>query len=108
MQLRKLIFLNPEKHLPNEDPRTYEFLKFIGQELPEFFDEEDVAFVTYSFIQELGRSPERLPNWMQQEVLFLCKNVRKIRELLLACGHSNKRFVMAYDRLLERHKKIEA
>lgn len=109
MQLRRLIFLQSEKHLPNEDPRTYEFLKFIGQELPEYFDEEDLASVMFDFIIELGHFPEKLPDWMQQNLLFVSKQCGKVRELLLVSGHpSMERFVMAYDRLLERHRNIEA
>lgn len=108
MQLKRQLFLNAQNHLKDQDLKTYLFFEYIGKLLPERFDEEDLASTVYSFQNDLSNHPERLPDWMRENYLFTVKQIAKIHQLLnVHSSPSMERFVMAYERLLKRHRRIE-
>lgn len=108
MQLKRQLFLNAHNHLKNQDLKTYQFLQYIGNELPEYFDEEDLAQVVYNFTCDLAHHPDHLPDWMQKNYLFVVAQLGKVRQLItVSSSQSTERFANAYERLLERHRKIE-
>lgn len=108
MQLKRILFLNAEMHLSGEDVKTYQFFHYIGNQLPEYFDEEDLAQVVYDFMNDLAHHPDHLPTWMQNNYLFVVAQLGKIRKLVNISGSlATERFAMAYERILKRHRNIE-
>lgn len=109
MKLRKTLFTNAREVLIGEEERTYEFLKFIGNKLPENFDEDDLAYVVHEFINELSTNPERLPNWMQEDISKTAMLCSKIKALLLTKqSQESELFTKAYERLVKRHNEAGA
>ncbi len=108
MQLKRQLFLNAESYLKDQDVKTYQFLQYLGNELPEYFDEEDLAQTVYNFTNDLANHPDHLPDWMQKNYLFVVAQLGKVRQLITVSGsQATGRFANAYERLLERHRKIE-
>lgn len=91
------IFVHARDQILGEEPKTYEFLHWIGSQLPEKFDVEDLVLVVKDSMRTVADSPEHLPeSWMQQNPASVAKLFGKIREVLELLGYNE--FVAKFEK----------
>lgn len=94
-RLSKTVFFTKEL-LPKEDEKVYELFHYVGEELPEKFDSEDLADVVQGLVDDITFNPERLPYlWMQQNPTLVAVYIGKILELLEKVNDGEK-YVQAF------------
>ncbi len=106
-RLEKQIFFEARKLLPEQSEEVYELLHYVGEELPEKFDHEDLSDVVRSLTDVIAFNPERLPlTWMQQNPTLVAKNLSKISELLEKVS-ANSNYVQAFRDAYGRARRIK-
>lgn len=87
-RLNHEIFVHARDRILGETSETYDFLHWIGSQLPERFDAEDLCQVVKESMRVVADSPEHLPEiWMQQNPILVAKQFAKIREILGFFGY---------------------
>ena len=106
-RLEKKIFFNAKEYLAEQSKEVYDLLSYVGSELPEKFDHEDLADVVKNLTDDIVFNPERLPAiWMQQNPTLVAKNLGKIAELLAKVSADSK-YVESFRNSYQRASKLK-
>lgn len=82
-RLEHRIFFKAKEILPNQDEEVYELLHYVGEQLPERFDSEDLADVLTGIVNTSILFLHRFPfKWMQDNPKLVLEHLKQVPVLI--------------------------